>query len=75
MPSPAMCPDYAANGDVHSAFFENCAGCQVDGIALHWYGGGMGDLQPFVQSAYKYNKPIYLTGTSILAVAAGAVMC
>ncbi|KAI0267652.1 glycosyl hydrolase catalytic core-domain-containing protein [Gloeopeniophorella convolvens] len=44
------------------SFFSACAdGCIVDAIALHWYGGWTDDLEPFIQSAFKYNKPIWLT--------------
>ncbi|TFK45568.1 hypothetical protein OE88DRAFT_1669063 [Heliocybe sulcata] len=42
-------------------FFGNCTSCTVDKIAIHWYGGWTGDLQPFVESFEKYNKPIWLT--------------
>ncbi|KZT19005.1 glycoside hydrolase family 128 protein [Neolentinus lepideus HHB14362 ss-1] len=42
-------------------FIGNCTGCTMDAIAIHWYGGWTGDLEPFVESFEKYNKPIWLT--------------
>lgn len=42
-------------------FFGNCTGCTADAVAIHWYGGWTGDLEPFVESFEKYNKPIWLT--------------
>ncbi|KAF7351503.1 Glycoside hydrolase family 128 protein [Mycena sanguinolenta] len=43
------------------AFLAACTGCAYDYIALHWYGGWIDDFTEFIDSAKKYNKPIYLT--------------
>jgi hypothetical protein len=43
------------------SFMASCAGCQIDGIAIHWYGGWIDDLKSFVEAAKKYNKPLYMT--------------
>lgn len=42
-------------------FLQACSGCQVDGIAGHWYGGWTDDFEAFIESLMKYDKPIYLT--------------
>ncbi|REE80763.1 putative secreted protein (Por secretion system target) [Lutibacter oceani] len=41
-------------------FFEACTGCEVDYIALHWYGGG-NSIVGYVNEARKYGKPIWVT--------------
>ncbi|KAG8986379.1 hypothetical protein FRB93_005294 [Tulasnella sp. JGI-2019a] len=62
--SPAVTNGGAPSGIAWlDSFFASCVGCKFDGVAIHWYGGGTGDLEPFVTSAYKYNLPVYLTGT------------
>ncbi|KAG8989253.1 hypothetical protein FRB94_008042 [Tulasnella sp. JGI-2019a] len=43
------------------SFIAACTGCTFDGIAIHWYGGWTGDFVSFVESAFKYNTPLYLT--------------
>ncbi|KAK7055314.1 glycoside hydrolase family 128 protein [Favolaschia claudopus] len=43
------------------SFLAACTGCTFDYIALHWYGGWIDDFTAFINSAKKYNKPIYLT--------------
>lgn len=46
------------------AFMAACQGCTIDGVAIHWYGGWIDDFKSFVESAKKYNRPIYLSGRS-----------
>ena len=41
-------------------FFTACQDCDVDFIALHWYGGG-NSIVEYVENARKYNKPIWVT--------------
>lgn len=41
-------------------FFKACAGCRVDYIALHWYGGG-NSITGYIDDARKYGKPIWVT--------------
>ena len=41
-------------------FFTACKDCDVDFIALHWYGGG-NSIVGYVENARKYNKPIWVT--------------
>jgi hypothetical protein len=41
-------------------FFTACQDCDVDFIALHWYGGG-NSIVGYVENARKYNKPIWVT--------------
>ncbi len=41
-------------------FFTACQDCDVDFIALHWYGGG-NSIVGYVDNARKYNKPIWVT--------------
>lgn len=41
-------------------FFKACAGCRVDYIALHWYGGG-NSIVSYINDARKYKKPIWVT--------------
>ena len=41
-------------------FFSACTDCQVDFVALHWYGGG-NSIVGYVEEARKYNKPIWVT--------------
>lgn len=41
-------------------FFSACTDCQVDYIAIHWYGGG-NSIVSYVNDARKYNKPIWVT--------------
>ncbi|KAG8927202.1 hypothetical protein FRC02_008409 [Tulasnella sp. 418] len=43
------------------AFLAACTGCTFDAIALHWYGGWMDDFKEFINTAKKYNKPLWLT--------------
>ncbi|MCB0549596.1 MAG: carbohydrate-binding protein [Phaeodactylibacter sp.] len=42
------------------AFFAACTNCQVDHIALHWYGGG-NSIVGYVEEARQYGKPIWVT--------------
>ncbi|KAG8878499.1 hypothetical protein FRB98_006108 [Tulasnella sp. 332] len=42
-------------------FFGNCTVCELDGIAVHWYGGWTSDFQDFVTDATAFNLPIYMT--------------
>lgn len=41
-------------------FFTACQDCDVDFIALHWYGGG-NSIVGYVENARKYHKPIWVT--------------
>lgn len=41
-------------------FFAACTDCEVDFIALHWYGSG-NSIVGYVNDARKYNKPIWVT--------------
>lgn len=41
-------------------FFKACAGCRVDYIALHWYGGG-NSITGYIDAVRKYGKPIWIT--------------
>jgi hypothetical protein len=41
-------------------FFIACAGCRVDYIALHWYGGG-NSMTGYIEDARRYGKPIWVT--------------
>src|SRR5665811_179676 len=41
-------------------FFTACTDCQIDYIGLHWYGGG-NSIVNYVNTARKYNKPIWVT--------------
>ncbi|KZV86831.1 hypothetical protein EXIGLDRAFT_217035 [Exidia glandulosa HHB12029] len=43
------------------AFITACTGCSWDVVGLHWYGGWTGDLGEFIDSAKKYNLPLWLT--------------
>ena len=68
--SPAVnyCGDCVSeNGTVYNNpfkwlddFFVACAGCRVDYIALHWYGGG-NSMSSYINDARKYGKPIWVT--------------
>jgi hypothetical protein len=68
--SPAVnyCGDCVSeNGKVYYSpfdwlddFFASCAGCRVDFIALHWYGGG-NSMTGYIDDARKYGKPIWIT--------------
>ncbi|WP_176420361.1 glycosyl hydrolase [Lutibacter flavus] len=42
------------------SFFVACTDCNVDYIALHWYGSG-NSIVGYVNEARKYNKPIWVT--------------
>ncbi|KAG9032318.1 hypothetical protein FRB95_001571 [Tulasnella sp. JGI-2019a] len=47
--SPAVTNGGAPSGIAWlDSFFASCVGCKFDGVAIHWYGGGTGDLEPFV---------------------------
>ncbi|MBI9039927.1 glycosyl hydrolase [Lutibacter sp.] len=41
-------------------FFAACTDCEVDYIALHWYGSG-NSIVGYINDARKYNKPIWVT--------------
>jgi hypothetical protein len=41
-------------------FFAACTNCEVDYIALHWYGSG-NSIVGYVNDARKYGKPIWVT--------------
>lgn len=41
-------------------FFAACTDCEVDYIALHWYGSG-NSIVSYVNEARKYGKPIWVT--------------
>jgi len=41
-------------------FFKECANCEVDYIALHWYGSG-NSIVGYINDARKYGKPIWVT--------------
>ncbi len=41
-------------------FFDACTDCQVDYIALHWYGGGS-SMMGYIDDGRKYGKPIWVT--------------
>jgi len=41
-------------------FFEACTGCQIDYLALHWYGGGA-SMPGYIDDARKYGKKIWVT--------------
>lgn len=68
--SPAVnyCGDCVSeNGTVYTNpfkwlddFLTACAGCRVDYIALHWYGGG-NSMTSYIDGARKYGKPIWVT--------------
>ncbi len=68
--SPAMndCGDCVSDGnqtyysgvDWLDEFFNLCPDCDVDYIAVHWYGGG-NSLEWYVDQYRKYNKPIWVT--------------
>lgn len=53
-----------------SSFISSCNGCQIDAIALHWYGDitSPSSFQTYFQNAYsQFKKPIWITefgGTS-----------
>lgn len=42
-------------------FFANCTGCKVDFIATHIYTCNVTELQVYLDSLKKYNKPIWLS--------------
>ncbi|KAI0785952.1 hypothetical protein C8Q75DRAFT_773556, partial [Abortiporus biennis] len=60
--SPAITNGGAPSGTAWlSSFLEECSGCQIDGVAAHWYGGWTDDFEAFIESLKEFNKPIYLT--------------
>lgn len=42
-------------------FFEACAGCQVDYVAVHWYNCDGASLKSYLDMFKQFNKPIWLT--------------
>jgi len=43
------------------AFFDACADCQVDYVAVHWYNCDISSLTWYLDQFKKFNKPIWVT--------------
>lgn len=53
--------EYNEPDDWYDAFFEACAGCRVDHIAVHAYYNSTGTVSSLLERMSKYGKPIWLT--------------